>query len=115
MDTSNNHRERIAEKATEDASKPGDINTHCPYPFGTTEARLYRRAFMDERTRMERLEREAIQPAFTDIHSAMEHDDAPDEAEFADTQSPLCDCNTALTPDELNFNRCAVCGKELLV
>ncbi len=47
-------RERIVREAREAASRHRDINTACPYPWGTDAAHAFREAFDAERALLQR-------------------------------------------------------------
>lgn len=46
-------RERIEREARDAASRYGDMNAACPYPWGTDAAHAFREVFNAERARLQ--------------------------------------------------------------
>lgn len=94
----NQAEEATAMEARAAAAKWSDINSACPYPWGSPQAIIFKREFMAARAQME-------QPAAAGV--------AVPEMEPSEA---LCQCASleSLTAQELETGRCQECGKAVV-
>lgn len=83
--------DRIKAQARQDAARYSDVNAACPYPFISPAGAAYKAEF--ERARSE----QRAQPE-------------PAEEAIAD-EMPWCTCNDQPSIEEMDWNKCAACGK----
>lgn len=88
----------IAMEARAAAAKWSDINAACPYPWGSLQAIIFKRAFLAERERIEQEERLAL---------------AGLEVTELEPGEVLCQCVSmdGPTAQELETGLCQECGK----